>query len=124
MRSRTVDTIAAGTLAMMDMTALRSSTMKMVASKLDKNLYRCQVRFQWGGEILHVRYQEVDQAVPKDQGDQPGTTSARKRQFPRGEGENDKIESHSVDEGGGKDLVVCVDDRASGVSPHSLQQDA
>jgi hypothetical protein len=36
--SRTVDTIAAGTLAMMDMTGLRSSIMKMVARRFDKNL--------------------------------------------------------------------------------------
>ena len=36
--SRTVDTIAAGTLAMMDMTGLRSSIMKIVARRFDKNL--------------------------------------------------------------------------------------
>lgn len=44
MRNRTVDTIAAGTLAMMDMTALRSSIMKMVARRLDKNLWRLQAQ--------------------------------------------------------------------------------
>lgn len=47
MRSRTVDTIAAGTLAMMDMTALRLSIMKMVASRLDKNLRCYQIQLEW-----------------------------------------------------------------------------
>ena len=69
MAPHTVDTIAAGTLAMMDMTALRSSNMKMVASRLAKNLRCCQSRFWWGRAGVHARYQEVYQAVTKDQGD-------------------------------------------------------
>jgi hypothetical protein len=63
-------------------------------------------------ELLNVRHKEIDQAIPKDQGHQPGTTPARERQLPCSEAEDNEIEGHPIDEGSGKDLVVCINDRA------------
>jgi len=68
----------------------------------------------------NARYQEIYQAITKDQGDQLGTTTAGERQFPRGETENEEIERHPVDEGGSENLVVREDNRASGIGPHRL----
>ena len=72
--------------------------------------------------MLHVRHKEVNQTVPENQGDQPGTASARECQFPCGKTEDNEIKGHSIDEGGGKNLVVCVDNRASALNPRCLQQ--
>ena len=71
---------------------------------------------------FHVRDQEVDQTVSKDQGHQPGTASTRECQLPRGETEDNEIKDHSVNEGGGKDLAIGINNRACTLGPHCLQQ--
>lgn len=75
-----------------------------------------------GGVVFHVRYEEVYQTIGKDEGDQPGTASTGECQFPRGEAEDSEVKGHSVDERGGEDLVVRIDDRATLRSPLCLQQ--
>lgn len=77
--------------------------------------------------IIHLRYDEVDQAVIEDEPDYPRPIPGMQRfdaELPRGQGQHYSIEAHRVAEGDREQTIVRRSNHASlSRNPSRLQQD-
>lgn len=121
-----VDAIAAGTLKMIDITAFRFSSMNTVAIRLATKLGRNSSanEHESNPRELYSRDNEKDETIMEDQIDKPTAAAPRKEQFVRSKAQDQKVETHRVDERGCKNGIVRLrNDASSRWNPRSADQE-
>lgn len=110
-----VDAIAAGTLKMIDITALRLSNMNTVARRFARKLNK-QLSVTEKGNQRNERYgrhHKENKTVSKDQAHESAATIPREEKLICRKTQDKEVETHRIDKCGRKDSVVCLGDDAS-----------